>query len=170
MDRARGLLEDADDYVSSVMGSQRSTLVLRTPLPSNRKRFLSAPDGTESEIKKSKNDNNDNDVRPVIKAKRNLLNIDNQIMSQGTNNDKKDDESVKSNQNIKVGNKQQKAKKSKTKADQSIDEGPEEIMTRAEVHRDADIDIKDILKKMSDNMHSMQDIMNQRMDVLEKKD
>ena len=52
MDRAGGLLEDADDYVSSVMGSQGSILVLRTPLPIGRKRCLSAPDGTESEVKK----------------------------------------------------------------------------------------------------------------------
>ena len=91
MDRARGLLEDADDYVSSVMSSQSSTLVLRTPLPSGRKRFLSAPNGTECEIKKSRNDSQDNDVRPVIMAKRNLMNMDNQNVSQCSNNDKNKD-------------------------------------------------------------------------------
>ena len=65
MDQARGLPEDADEYVNSVMGSQGPNLLLRTPLPSSRKRCLSAPDG-ETEIKKPRNNTVDNGNRQVI--------------------------------------------------------------------------------------------------------
>ena len=54
MEQARGLLEDADEYVNSVMGFHGSAVLLRTPLPSGRKRCLSAPDG-ESEVKNPRN-------------------------------------------------------------------------------------------------------------------
>ena len=74
MDQARGLLEDADEYVNSVMGSHGSAVLLRTPLPSGRKRCLSAPDG-ESEIQKPRNGYDKSGNRQVIKARRNLFKL-----------------------------------------------------------------------------------------------
>ena len=50
------LLDDADAYVNSVMSSQGPSVLLITPLPSERKRYLSASDVTESDIKKARND------------------------------------------------------------------------------------------------------------------
>lgn len=49
------LLQEATIYVESVMASQKVTAILRTPLPSCRKRTLSAPSAGESANKKLKN-------------------------------------------------------------------------------------------------------------------
>lgn len=50
------ILQDAEDYVSMVMHSQQISAVLRTPLPSGRKRHLSLPAVGESEMKKLKSE------------------------------------------------------------------------------------------------------------------
>ena len=101
------------------------------------------------------------------------MNLDCQVESQRDNNENESEKSSASNpinsKNTVCAKNQSKGKKSKKKSDQSFDEGPSEIMTRAEVHRDSDVDIKDILKNLSDHMHTMQDMMNKRMDMIELK-
>lgn len=50
------ILQDAEEYVNVVMSSQQVSAVLRTPLPSGRKRHLSMPAVGESELKKIRSD------------------------------------------------------------------------------------------------------------------
>ena len=88
------------------MSSRCQSVLLKTPLPSGRKRYLSASDATESEIKKVKSDNSEND-RLKIKVKRNLLNMDESTKSAKSekvkesgadDSDKVDKSKTKSNQ------------------------------------------------------------------------
>lgn len=159
------LLEEADEYVKSVMSSQcaSASVTVKTPLPSGRKRFLSAPDVTESEVKKARNDTSD-DERLTVKAKRNLMNMDTPLQEEG----KQQNESKALKVNTKSKNNKE-SKRGKGEIDNSLIEEAHQIMTRAEVHRDADTEIKDLLKKMTASMNTMQDIMNKRMDMLENK-
>ena len=57
-------------------------MLLGTLLPSCRKRCLSAPD-VETEIKKPRNNKDDNDNRQVIKARINRLNLDSKVEKLG---------------------------------------------------------------------------------------
>ena len=72
----------------------------------------------------------------------------------------KTDKTEKGKAPINPKNKQRVKKTSKNKTDQSIDKRPSEINTREDVQKDDDTGIKDILRKMSDDMHSMQELLN----------
>ena len=64
----------------------------------------------------------------------------------------------------------QKVKKSSQKThEQNINKGPRETMSLVGDQRDDNIDIKDILIKMSVDMHNIQELLNKRMDMIELK-
>ena len=72
-------------------------------------------------------------------------------------------------QEINPKNKQRVKKTSKNKTDPSIEIGTGEFISREDVQRDKDTCIKDILRKMSDDKHNMQDLVNKRMNTIELK-
>ena len=97
-------------------------------------------------------------------------------ISKQTNNEKTENKLSKSSQrdannsgNRQITGKNKKGKTGKKQLNKSTDEVSEQIVTRADVHIDADIGIKEMLKKMSNDMHSMQDILTKRMDMIENK-